>query len=353
MKRKVLQGLMKKTMAGTLAVGMMMSGICLLPTTVSQVYATEATQSTSHAEQLDISKYQTTAPKPTGAGYEEWVFAGWYEEEACTTPITTKPENGKCWAKFVPAEVLSVKCQMLSGTTKDTASSKLRLVSTVDSLNYNSVGFEIKIGEKNAFSYKTSTVVKEIKAAEDGVAFGYTPSDLCGASKYFTTVTLTSIPASGYATGIYITPYWETLDGTKVYGVSRFARVEDGYLNVVNVPVRLYADTEVAAGLLTVGYDKDIFEYKGIDTGVFEEMEVADDKDGTIRCVGNVADITENAQADGLYANLRFTVKDNQSIPTEGAKFIVSDEDFCNNAEQVVTLEVADVVYKVLSQKLE
>ena len=93
-----------------------------------------------------------------------------------------------------------------------------------------------------------------------------------------------NIPNTAFKTGIQITPYWTTLDGTKVSGVSRYARVEDGYLNIVNVPVRLYSVEEAAAGYLEVAYDGDKFAYVGADTGnVFAEMETADDGSGRVR----------------------------------------------------------------------
>ena len=345
MKKNVVQVLLKKSMAGALAAAMVLSGVSLLTADTSVA----AADSTQYVKTFNIQDYQdAVAPRATDATHSNWVFAGWYEDEACNNPIVEKPTTGNCYAKFVPAEVLSVKCQMLEGTTAEQEESKLRLVSTVDTLNYDNVGFEIKVGNNEAFTYKTSTVLREITAEANGVDFEYAPSDLCEAANYFTTVTLTDIPSSGYATGIYITPYWETLDGTKVYGVSRFARVEDGYLNIVNVPVRVCGDKSVAAGLVQVDYDEANFKFYGIDNGdVFENMDNVD-TGSVVRCMGYVAEeLTMNATADGMFVHLRFQLTG--EMPQDDVTFTVTQEDFCNASEENVSIDIADVVYKVLN----
>ena len=345
MKNSILNRFLKKATAGVLAGALVLSGVLFFPEAGKKV---SAAPEGVHTEQLAIDSYVSgsdkTAPKPTVSAYADWVFAGWYTSDDCTEAVAASVSSGTYTAKFVPAEILSVRCQVLSGTVSSTDVSKLRLVSTVDNLKYNRVGFEIQMGEKS-FQYDTKKVCVSIAEKEGGVSFNYAPSDFHSMAQYFTTVTLTNIKNARFTTGFYIRPYWETLDGTLVYGVSRYARVEDSYLGIVNVPVRLYTDADVAAGYLEVSYTSD-YQYVGSDGGnIFGEMEVAN-AGSTIRCVGNVADISENVKADGMYVNLRFKKTGTNATGT----FAVSAEDFCDNNEVAQTVAVSDVVYKEITK---
>ncbi len=356
----------KKVAAGLLTGTLILNGVCYLPVNNQKVYAAEAVdEKVIHTERLDMSQYvngtEKIAPKPKETGYKEWVFAGWYSDESCGENKAVKtgvPEGNYAYAKFVPAELLSVKCQTLLGS-KDLDSTQLRLVSTVDNLQYESVGFDIQMGEKT-FHYESKKVCKEIKVTETSnsqVEFGCTPKDFHAMANWFTTVTIINLnkEIGDYKKGIFINPFWTTLDGTTVYGVSRYARVEDSYENIVNVPVRLYSDTQVAAGYLEVKYNTNICSFVGADNGydagtVFEEMEVAE-KDGVVRCVGNVEAINQNVKAEGMYINLRFKVSDLTSLDT--MEFKVLEEQFCDNAEkEIENFDVFNVVYRNITKKL-
>lgn len=311
-------------------------------------------------ENINIEQYISSdkVPKPTSAEYKEYLFAGWYEDEGCKEYILDKTGlSGKKYAKFVSPEVLSVKCQNLEGTTDTTEKTSMRVVTTVDSLFYKEVGFDIQIG-KATQSVQLKKVYKKIIANEDGVAFSYEPNIFSDSSKYFSTVTLTNIPNKGFSKGIYLKPYWVTPDGTKVYGVERYARVEDSWLDVLNVPIRLYSEKEVAAGCLRVSYNKDEYEYIGTDTGdigdVFQEMYVKDNGKGMVSCVGN-SDPIGNVVADGLMVSLRF--KKIGSNTDSSITFGVSDEEFANyDGNSVFTndtekkFDVSDVIYKLFTQ---
>ena len=288
MKKNIGKDFLKKAAAGLIALTLALSGAGLLPGADSKVYASEVETETYYQEHFeDISAYtdgERTAPKPTDAGHRDWLFAGWFQEPACTNTCTAT--TGEAYAKFVPAGVLSVKCQILAGTTKDSPSDKLRIVSTVDSLDYSRVGFDITINGISR-SYISTKVCEMINAKDGGVAFKYTPGEFHEKAKYFITATLVNIPSNAASTGIQITPWWETLDGTKVCGVGAYARVSDAYDNIYNVPIRLYSDEEVAAGYLEVAYNTEVFQYIGMDEGsVFDEMEVRG-ANGVVRCVGN------------------------------------------------------------------
>lgn len=179
-------------------------------------------------EELDIDGFNNTVPKPSSENYKDWLFAGWYVDKECSQIISDKSNvSGKKYAKFVRPEVLTVKAQILAGTTAESASTSIRFLSTVDSLKYKQVGFEISVNSKMQNAV-IKTVYRSIQAKEGSAQINYGPEAFCSASKYFSTVTLKNIPQSQFATKINVKPYWITMDGTKVYGQERDISVNDG-----------------------------------------------------------------------------------------------------------------------------
>jgi len=348
MKKNIANNLMKKVAAALLSLTLAFSGTVLMPDVAGRVQA--AGTETYYTEEFkDISKYTgstRTAPKPTDKDHMDWIFAGWFTDATCKTAC--EATKGTACAKFVPAGVLSVKCQIQAGTSTNQPSNKLRVISTVDSLDYSEVGFDITVNDVSQ-SYKSTKVYTKIVTKEGSVAVNYAPSNFHENAKYFLTGTLVNIPSTAVSTPIQITPWWVTLDGTKVCGVGRYSRVKDFYDGICNIPIRLYSEEEVAAGYLEVAYDKDKFQYVGMDMGsVFEEMTVAD-AGNVVRCVGNKRTITSkdgNVKADGMYVNLRFQLKAGVSVLDGDTVFTVSAKDFCNNQEVEKEVYVPDGVYR-------
>ena len=301
-----------------------MVGACVFVPANSEVQAASSQSTQVHYEEMDIAPYRSgdvyTAPKPTEEGYEDWIFAGWFKEQNEDNAIASTTKTGTRWAKFVPAEVLSVKCQVADGTEAgQEGNSKMRIVSSIDSKRYNKVGFDIVVeGREKPIHYESASVAKSIVARNEGVDYNYSPNIFDLKSNYFITVTINNIPSDYFDNGFYIKPYWVTKDNTKVYGIERFARVEDYYLDIVNVPVRLYSDATVTSGTVEVDYALklrklttdaavvDAFTYLGFDTGsLFSQVGVTDNAtDKTVICT-----LPENAnatKADGMLVNLRF-----------------------------------------------
>lgn len=339
MKNNLVHSFLKKSFVGILTMAIVLSGVCVMSVDANKVQAA----TTCHVEQKEVADYvqdgNRTAPKPTETGYEKYLFAGWYSDQECETVYTEA--TGKAYAKFVPAQVLSAACQITS-TVKDASAGKsdLRIVSTVDGANYSKVGFKVSMGDDWSYKYGTETVFKKIVSTTDGLEYkNVDPSVFNVDSQYFFTLKITNIGSGRFGDAFYITPYWITKDGTEVDGITRCARVEDGYSSIVNVPVRLYTDENVAAGYLEVSIPSGC-EYVGYDAGIFEEMEVAA-SGSTVKLVGNVADISANKTADGLYANLRFKAS---AAPADGG-FAVSNPDFCDNGEVAKTLNVIEAAY--------
>ncbi len=152
------------------------------------------------------------------------VFAGWYQDETLKYRVRYEDEfvNGGAYAKFVDEDVLSVKAQLRTDVTKDTASTELRLLTSVDSLVYESVGFDITVGGKTIETL-SSTVWETVNANENGTLKSYAAKDVFDNddSKYIMPFTLNNIPNGAFGTEITVTPKWVTMEGTVVYGITR------------------------------------------------------------------------------------------------------------------------------------
>ena len=276
------------------------------------------------------------------------------------------PTGKTTYAKFVPAYVLSVKTQVeaaaetASDATDKPENTFMRVLSSVDSGNYQNVGFEILLGD-NEYKVDVPTITKVyagLKLSADAVSAIYPENVFGAASDYFTAFDLEDIKQAKFSSKIYIRPYWTTLDGTKVEGMARNVRVEDKYTDYkyISVPVNLLTDgadpTEVAAGRVEVTFDaskakvaKDNDGNYKIDTGrLLTEMEyhviepAEGETTGKIIFVGNGEDITKAIKADGLYVNIRFQSATEDKLTESDLNLTKTAEDFCDwdeNSENV------------------
>ena len=172
----------------------------------------------------DISAYRTAGAytAPTKDGY---VFAGWFTDAEATSPVADETTN--VYAKFVTQDVLSVKGQLKAGTTAESLNTDYRFSTTVDSLNYQNIGFSITVNG-NTKSPSSTTVYKKITARSGNEIIAHDPTVFSAVSQYFHTYTITGIPQSAFATEIQIAAYWTTLDGTVVTGPARTLTVNMG-----------------------------------------------------------------------------------------------------------------------------
>ena len=171
------------------------------------------------SEYLDVFEFRngTEYTYPEKSGY---VFAGWYTDEALTIPLGRETKIGSAYAKFVDEQILSVKYQIKVGTTVENTHTDLRIVTTVDTLFYESVGFEIEINGKKATRI-TNTVYETITGFKDGEGIVYQPSVFCKDSSYFMSYQMQDVPNSYFSTTMTVTPFWKTLDGTTVSGIEK------------------------------------------------------------------------------------------------------------------------------------
>ena len=203
-------------------------------------------------EELDIISIAYTAEEFAGyrqetgytvPSYKNYLFAGWFTDEACTAEnavgVDVTAVEQTVYAKFVPKYILTMQAQISSNlvdtdTTND-ASGSIRFVTTVDTLDYSKVGFDIAYTvngtEKNVTS-ASNTVYKKLYAvgSAEGETLTYEPGIFCKASNFFKACTVTDIPKDYYDVEFTVTPFWTTLDGTKVAGETAVKTVNQGIL---------------------------------------------------------------------------------------------------------------------------
>lgn len=324
----------------------------------------------------DMSEYWSSLQK-VAPEMDDYVFGGWYtkNEEVFIAikeaDVTVNQETGKSnltgtYAKFVKAEVLSVKSQVDVDTETNglqrTENASIRLISGLDSKDYQKVGFKVLLANKQPV-YKDNDDVKKEPLETTRVYTGLKksvsdsnvvePSALFGEQAGFLSVwRLDNIIKENDSKIINVTPYWITLDGTKVEGLPKYVHVEDSYMGYISVPINLKTAQKVAAGSMTLTYPTglDLVEEKVEFDGVFPTTEMAfkDNGDGSIKLVGNAEDVDVEVDANGIYANLRFLVGTSGYQGVENSDFLtftISNEHFVDWDEGDVSVNVWDIKY--------
>lgn len=354
--------MMKKIAAGFGVLSLVLFIIVILPT---QAEATTE-QDVMYSQDYDIKTYwSATESERTAPVLDDYVFGGWYiqEQDGSYTALTSETaaeeiakEASSAYAKFVPENVLSVKAQNENNTVaNDGNGTSIRLLSSVDDEDgYQKVGFHILLNNKiDVGTCEWGRVYEKVKSLGDSVTaesvFGYPAS-------HFNVWRLNNINDANDSKIIYVRPYWITWDGTKVEGLAKYVHVEDDYNNYISVPVNLLSESEIAAGAVNMTYDTDVLRYLGFENGrLLENMQEPDvATEGTIKMVGYASTRVDetsanlnNVNADGIYANVRFALKEGKSL--EEAKSgitAITVIDFCDWAENLVeNLKVRSVIY--------
>lgn len=351
--------LAKKIMAGLLTVAILLSSIILTPNNAEA--AESETLENGVMYELDETKYKFTDYwKPTESERKApvkpgFVFGGWYQKVDNTyaplkeAELTAEgaEEVTTAYAKFVPDYVLSIKAQNEEGTKKDDGNSSVRVISSVDSRQYQNVGFQILLNNKKDIGTCESTdVYKAIKSLGDNVTAATT---FGSASSHFSVWRLDSINDANDSKIIYARPYWTTLDGTKVEGLAKYVHIEDEYNDYISVPINVMTGEAVAAGALDMTYASDVLTVVSVEAGrVLKEMNDNRTTAGTINMIGNATVTTdgtlEETTADGIYANVRFKVNTNKNIENANLEVIMGE--FYNWSEQPVnTVQAWNLVY--------
>lgn len=156
---------------------------------------------------MDVTDYKAQGTYPTETGK---IFAGWFEDAEFTTEYTGT--TGYAYAKFIDDDVLTTKFQI---ATDDTA---VRFISSVDSMDFDEVGFIFTGTYGNAvITEKTKTTEKlytKITAAGESIE----PDVFSPDSHYFFTYTIRGMEDATTNSTWNVTPFYRTLDGTVVTG---------------------------------------------------------------------------------------------------------------------------------------
>ena len=368
-----------KLTAGVVAIAIVATGIIALP---KQVVAenSSAIKDTVIYEPFsadDIAENYWTADEKTAPVKEGYVFGGWFEQVEVKTPETEIVINGDevtyynplttvegaAYAKFVPAQVLSVKAQneakvdadyIASMKEKVTNGGKItedeafyvRLITSLDSANYEKIGFDIYLANRiKVYKNATEQTPTETNLMYRGIMVNgsaVSANDIFGGeSEYLGVWQLSKIDyPDNAALIIYVRPYWITTDGTKVNGLAKYVHIEDDYLGYINVPINLLGGEAVSAGAVNMTYTNSSstpLELVGFEKGrIFAEMyHTYTDKTVQMLGVTDKAVGSYDEAGETIYANLRFK---KPSVTTE---FHILDEDnqFCNWDEEYVDVK--------------
>lgn len=349
---------MKQILASFLVVAMLMAGTMIAPmgadaseteTIVKQ--ETNGVIYVSDATDLKFSNYWTTENKtaPVRPGF---IFGGWYTQDENEMKAIKESEvenatNIEACAKFVPAEVLTVRTQIEKKTEENNGASGstfVRLLSGVNGLDYQNVGFDIYYNKKHHETNEDATnitkVFSSLKNEESGTESIAANSIFGAAATHFSVLRLAEIAQKNYTYVIYVTPQWTTLDGTLVKGQGKYVRIMDGYKDnhYISVPVNFLQGSEVAAGQMEMTYDTGL-EVVGFDTGtIMPQMAHSDDKNGTVKIVGNIGEGSTKVEPDtAIYANVWFKVKSDAKVEDTTLEFKMQNFSFANWNEDFVT----------------
>ena len=177
------------------------------------------------------------------------------EVKAATTQANTE----------VPTEMLGIKVQPRvhdNGTPNDKSDDTmdLRVLSSVDSLDYKEVGFyvwydsaaENPTESNRTTRFKTTTVFKRIGATSK-VAYKFSPKIIDTCAEYFVTGTIMGIKYDNWGKDFYIQAYCVTNDGQTETGVGRYFNVKDATSKqIINIPIAMPAEEALVGDITTV-----------------------------------------------------------------------------------------------------
>lgn len=257
---------------------------------------------------VPYSMVDRTGTIPTvDATFGDYVFAGWYTSAGCSSDLaiwdtTNLPTD--CYAKFIPRDLLSVKAQVSTeklGSGENAGDWAIRFISSVESLNYKKVGFEIVYDdngvERGKGTSSMDTVYEKIKSTEEENAYYFSPRVISLNSEYFVTAKLAVAPED-VAEDYTVRAYVETFDGTKVYGPARTLCVNDG-LESTTVNLVVQASSKLSGNNYSATFGLD-----GTGTSAAEVKLLASDETG--------------------YSTFRVTLPAGTSLPS-ASKFLVKD----------------------------
>ena len=177
-------------------------------------------------ESLSVDSYKASEPY-SYPSRDDTVFAGWFCDD--TFEVAYRETTGTATAKFVDKDILSVKYQLTVGANDAQEYTKLRIITTVDSLKYRKVGFRIEYAG-NVLDKATTNVYKTLTGTDGVTGFNYSPTVFSPDSAYFCAYNV-KVMQNRFDTELDVTPYWITLDGTRVEGEERTIKINAAQVN--------------------------------------------------------------------------------------------------------------------------
>ena len=135
--------------------------------------------------------------------------------------ISKIPEEVKAASTGVNTEMLQVKAQVASD-----GSNVMRFVTSVDSLDYNRVGFEVQYQDGAGIvtkTWDTQTVFEKIVSEEEAVKYQFSPKVVAKTAEYFVTAKMRVAADVDYTVRAYVV----TRAGEKIFGDSRCVGMAD------------------------------------------------------------------------------------------------------------------------------
>lgn len=189
--------------------------------TIDCMYLYQSGEGQEKTEYVDnISSYRDSNSTYTAPEKEGYIFAGWYQNADCTVPVDENVISGGAYAKYVDEDVLTVKYQIPTTTTAESPTTILRLVTSIDKEDYQSVTFQIEYNG-SIKSISTSTAYRNLIGFKGEEKITYNPDVFSADSKYMVALNVDDVPQSAFDDEFKIIPQWLTADGTPVSGKTR------------------------------------------------------------------------------------------------------------------------------------
>jgi len=198
----------------------------------------------SDAANHDSNEIQWSIPK-------DYLVTGWNEIYLSMdkTPKGTVDFSSICWLRIYKSgsafstSITTILDDVEFVSANDT-SAELRFVSTVDSENYQRVGFKIGFNDVNGTSKGTQVVTtstvysKLIGISKSEGILTYDPTYFHNDSEsFYAAIFNRPFPSQVFDSVLTVTPFWVTPDGTEVTGVRRLLTVNyiiNGSMNLDN-----------------------------------------------------------------------------------------------------------------------
>ncbi len=308
--------IMKKALATLLAFAMIVTGFLCLNPNASEVKAATTTSEHGTFKAVPMTEWKDEN-KDGVPEYGGYLFAGYYKNEDCAKANRASSKEKATHMKFVSDDMLDVKAQVTNGTVSASdveayeGKYVIRFVSSVESLNYKNIGFELEYTNDEDEVVKlrntTSKVFKRIESTTGAAngeidEYSFSPKVVGEDSEYFMTAKL-PVDVEDKAVTYKVRAFWTTFDGTEVMGKTRCVSVNDSNNDIVNMVAEAGAQLEVGADYTaTYGPNK---EGTGADAVKVEVLSCDAEGHANIRVT-----LPDGATATGLKSATKFIIKD-------------------------------------------